>query len=142
MPIFRYTIFHVLITFILIFSGNPGKIANAQTQMEMTVDACETYKAVDDMMENTYLRILSEYQDDEIFMEKFKAAQSAWIVYRDAHLAALFPEEDNYVEYGSMYPVCRCTVLKNLTEYRFELLKIWEQGAEEGDICVGSIRFK
>ncbi|WP_158269621.1 lysozyme inhibitor LprI family protein [Desulfonatronum sp. SC1] len=142
MPVYRYIIFPVLLSFLLFFPENHGMIVLAQTQMEMNVDACETYKDAEGIMEDTYLRILSEYQDDEVFIEKFKAAQSAWMVFRDAHLSALFPEEDTYAEYGSMYPLCRCNVLRKMTDYRVEMLKMWEDGAEEGDLCVGSVRLK
>jgi uncharacterized protein YecT (DUF1311 family) len=114
----------------------------AQTQMEMNLDACEAFKAADESLDATYQRILSEYQDEKAFLVKFKAAQESWMIFRDAHLAALYPEEDTQMAYGSIFPLCRCQTLLEMTEERIQVLEKWIDGVEEGDVCVGSIRYR
>ncbi len=114
----------------------------AQTQMEMNRDACEAFKAADESLDATYRRILDEYRDEEAFLVKFEAAQESWMAFRDAHLAAIFPEEDTQMAYGSIFPLCRCQTLLEMTEKRIQVLEKWIDGVEEGDVCVGSIRYR
>ncbi|WP_035270886.1 lysozyme inhibitor LprI family protein [Desulfonatronum thiodismutans] len=114
----------------------------AQTQMEMNLDACEAFKAAYESLDATYQRILVEYQDEKAFLVKFKAAQESWMIFRDAHLAALYPEEDTQMAYGSIFPLCRCQALLEMTEQRIQVLEKWIDGVEEGDVCVGSIRYR
>ena len=129
----------ILMALILVSSILPSA---AQTQMEMNRDACEAFKAADESLDATYCRILDEYRDEEAFLLKFEAAQESWMVFRDAHLAALFPEEDPQMAYGSIFPLCRCQTLLEMTEKRIHVLEKWIDGIEEGDVCAGSIRYR
>ena len=114
----------------------------AQTQMEMNRDICEALRVANETLDATYRRILAEYRDEEAFLVKFEAAQESWTAFRDAHLAALFPEEDTQMAYGSIFPLCRCQVLLEMTEERIHVLEKWIDGIEEGDVCTGSIRYR
>ncbi len=60
--------------------------------------------------------------------------QKAWEAYRDAQLAALYPQE-NTSSYGSVYPMCLAILKKTLTEGRIRDLKALTSG--EGDVCYG-----
>ena len=73
-------------------------------------------------------------------MQKLKAAQKAWLAFRDAQLQAMYPAADKQAEYGSVYPTCRCAVLKELTEQRTRELKVWLDGIPEGEVCRGSVK--
>lgn len=127
----------ILTALILVSSVLPSA---AQTQMEMNRDACEAYKAADESLDAVSRHILLEYQGDEVFLGKFKAAQKAWMTFRDAHLDALYPEENKQMAYGSIFPLCRCQTLLKMTEDRIQVLEKWIDGIEEGEVCVGSIR--
>jgi uncharacterized protein YecT (DUF1311 family) len=48
--------------------------------------------------------------------------QKAWEAYRDAQLAALYPQQD-VSSYGSVYPMCLAILKKTLTEGRIRDLK-------------------
>lgn len=122
---------------ILLHTALPGL---AQTQMELNREVCDAYQAADESLDAAYRRILLEYQDDDVFLEKFEEAQNAWAAYRDARLAALYPEEDKQMAYGSIFPLCRCSALLEMTEVRMQDLMKWIEGIEEGDPCIGSIR--
>ena len=114
----------------------------AQTQGELNQQACDAYKSADVELNRVYQRVLSEYQGDALFVRKIKAAQHAWIVYRDAHLESLYPAEDPRLAYGSVYPMCRCMALTEVTKKRTELLRRWLTGEKEGDVCLGSLKVR
>lgn len=61
--------------------------------------------------------------------------QKAWEAYRDAQLAALYPQED-ISSYGSAYPMCFAISKKALTEGRRRDLKALMISGE-GDVCPG-----
>ena len=112
----------------------------AQTQSNMSQDACAQYKKADQALNATYAKVLKDYTRDPQFLAKLKQAQRAWIAFRDAHLEASFPETDKQAEYGSACPTCRCNVLTELTEQREKELKVWADGIPEGDVCNGSVK--
>src|SRR3712207_645303 len=85
--------------------------ARAQTQGEMNREACAQYKGADDELNRTYAQILNEYKKDAAFVAALRAAQRAWVAYRDAHLEALYPAPNKAVEYGSAHSMCRCYAL-------------------------------
>ena len=61
--------------------------------------------------------------------------QKAWEAYRDAQLAALYPQQD-VSSYGSVYPMCLAILKKTLTEGRIRDLKGLTTSGE-GDVCYG-----
>lgn len=112
----------------------------AQTQSGQNQDACTDYKSADQALNATYTRVLKDYGKNTQFVAKMRASQRAWLAFRDADLDAMFPAPDKQSEYGSVYPVCRCGVLKDLTELRTGQLKVWLDGIPEGDVCGGSVK--
>ncbi len=114
----------------------------AQTQTESNQDACAGLKQADALLNKNYNRVLSEYRKNALLLRKLKVAQRAWLVYRDAQIEALYPATKKRAEYGSVYPMCRCSALAALTTQRADELKKWIDGAEEGDVCSGSIKIK
>src|SRR5713226_2446707 len=102
------------ILLILLASAN----SFAQTQAELNRDACATYKNADAEMNRTYKQILDKYLRETVFIEKLKAAQRAWIKFRDADLESLYPERDTLSAYGSVNPMCRCIAVSELTQER------------------------
>jgi len=111
---------------------------NAQGQM--SADACAAYKKADTALNDTYKKVLAEYSKDTLFLQKLKAAQRAWVAFRDAHLEALYPAAEKQAEYGSMYFTCRCLALQEVTEQRTKELQKWLDGVPEGESCRGSIK--
>jgi uncharacterized protein YecT (DUF1311 family) len=111
----------------------------AQTQLDLNLAACAELDAADAELNRTYQDILRHYRGETLFLAKLKTAQRAWIAFRDAELEAIYPAAEKRIEYGSMYPMCRCAVLADLTTRRTEQLKTWLD-AEEGDPCGGSRR--
>ena len=125
-------------SFLLLLSSSAE--ARAQSQSELNREACAQYKAADDELNKVYGQILNEYKADAAFVGSMRAAQRAWVAYRDAHLEAMYPGRDKQLEHGSVYPMCRCYALAEATRERTEVLRRWVAGVEEGDVCAGSIR--
>lgn len=48
-------------------------------------------------------------------VEKIRAAEKTWLVYRDAYVDAMYPAEDKQGEYGSMYPMKASLLRARLT---------------------------
>jgi uncharacterized protein YecT (DUF1311 family) len=113
---------------------------HAQTQADLDQQSCGQLRKADASLNATYSKILKEYGNDAQFISKLKAAQRAWLAFRDAELEARFPKADKQADYGTVYPMCRCTQLQELTEQRTKELRTWLDGIPEGDVCAGSVR--
>ena len=62
--------------------------------------------------------LLTEDRGNDTATKKLRAAQKAWLVFRDAHLQELYPAEDKQAEYGSMFPMCYSQVATAMTRDR------------------------
>ena len=114
----------------------------AKTQLDLNLCAATVFKKADQELNELYRKIVTEYADDRKFIEKFKAAQRAWLKFRDAEMDALFPHNDEERYYGSVYPMCSDAWLTTLTQERIAQLKKWSNKVEEGDVCSGSIKVR
>lgn len=115
---------------------------SAQTQTDMAQKAGAEFAKADKELNTVYNKILKEYKGDREFIEKMKAAQRAWIKFRDAHIEAVFPAKDKQSEYGSVYGMCYSMMMQEITEARIKQLRLWLKGTEEGDVCAGSVKIK
>ncbi|PTU32860.1 lysozyme inhibitor LprI family protein [Stenotrophobium rhamnosiphilum] len=111
--------------------------AIAQTQLQLNSEACADYQKADQKLNATYQQILQQHKGDAVFIRKMKKAQRAWLAFRDAELAAIYPAANKQIEYGSTYPMCNCTEQAALVNQRIQQLSAW-LNAEEGDTCRGS----
>jgi uncharacterized protein YecT (DUF1311 family) len=68
---------------------------------------------------------------------KLNRAQAAWVSYRDAHIAALWPSKDPQRTYGSVHPMCLAMERTKLTTQRVAELRLMLK-AEEGEVCFGA----
>lgn len=122
--------------FLLVMSLMTG-VAYAQTQVELSGDACSEYKQAEAELNSVYREVLATHKRDRAFEKKLKEAQLAWIKFRDAHLESIFPAANKQQEYGSAFQMCYCGELAEITYKRIAQLKQW-LAAEEGDVCNGS----
>lgn len=115
--------------------------AFCQTQADINREAYEDYHKADKELNEVYKTILMIYKSDSVFITNLKVSQRIWIKFRDAELNMMYPErEAGY--YGSIQPFCTANYLAQLTRERTKKLKEWITGAEEGDMCSGTIRLK
>ena len=113
---------------------------NSQTQLQMNEASCAKYKQADRELNRVYLKIVSDYRSDPVFIKAMKKAQLAWLRYRDAHVESIFPGAAS--QYGSVSTMCRCGSLSEITKERTKTLNRWLEGIEEGDVCAGSVKIK
>lgn len=113
-----------------------------RAQNQVQIDACATadFAAADRELNAVYARIQRDYAHDTAFLNKLRLAQRAWIAFRDAELAARYPDADPATAYGSAYPGCAAGVKTELTRARTTQLKRWLDGVAEGEVCAGSVR--
>lgn len=113
--------------------------ALAQTQAEMNQEACARADAADAELNVAYQSAMARWADVPLRTRSLRTAQRAWLVFRDAHLDALFPfesgDENPRVRYGSIYPMLRCAFLESLTEDRTDQLRDWVE-CEGGPSCI------
>ncbi|WP_158641782.1 lysozyme inhibitor LprI family protein [Candidatus Glomeribacter gigasporarum] len=110
----------------------------ARNQAEMTQCAASKARAPDRELNQLYLDIRKQYRDDPVFLNALRRAQRAWIRFRETQIKMKYPEAPD--AYGSSFSMCRNGYLEALTRARTATLKEWQSGAEEGDVCAGSIR--
>lgn len=73
--------------------------------------AAEEVKRVDAELNEVYQQLLSAASSPQnaeitsLAIPKIKAAEQAWIAYRDAYLDAMYPASDKRAEYGSKFPL-------------------------------------
>lgn len=117
-------------------SSSDACMEHAQSQAAMDACAAQGLSAADKELNQVYQQVLKKYTANKAFITKLKAAQKAWMMFRDAELAARFPQDNS--QYGSAYPMCANNELETMTRQRTEQLKQWLKGAQEGDVCAGS----
>jgi len=110
---------------------------HAQSQMDMETQAEESYKKADLELNQTYQAVMQKFKNDKLTKSKIKAAEIAWLKYRDAEMEAIYPNSDKRFEYGSVYPMCHSMELTAITEHRTQELKLWLEPDEDG-VCNGS----
>jgi uncharacterized protein YecT (DUF1311 family) len=125
---------------LLLFSG--GILAQepstcfdrANSQKELNDCAGAELKRADTRLNEVYQQLLKRFDTDQPATQKIRAAQRAWITYRDAQLEADFPGENKRSEYGSVYPMCFAILSPKLTRERIKTLEEM-LAAPEGEVC-------
>lgn len=112
--------------------------AQADTQLQMNTAACNEMNNADATLNQVYKNVLAKYKDDELFTNKFIAAQKKWMEFRDAYVDSMYIPE-NRDSYGSVFSMCQCNFLENIINDRVKQLQVWLNGIEEGDVCTGSV---
>jgi uncharacterized protein YecT (DUF1311 family) len=97
------------------------KTAMAQSEMNRCAD--EDAKEADTELNRVYQDLLSKNKTNVVATKKLRAAQRAWIAFRDAQLEALYPAQDKPREYGSVYPMCYAKVSTAMTKERTARLR-------------------
>lgn len=114
-----------------------GMACDSPNQSQVGLNQCAGIgaKAADDELNRVYAQVLAANAADTAFVTRFKAAQRAWLAFRDAQIAARFPDPRNA---GSVLPMCQSSEYELLTRDRVKQLRQWLDGTEEGDVCAGS----
>lgn len=79
--------------------------SSTKSQTELDLCASEEAKRVDIELNTVYAKLLAKLSDDKNAVAKTKAAERAWIAYRDAYIDAMYPDEDKQAAYGTIFPM-------------------------------------
>jgi uncharacterized protein YecT (DUF1311 family) len=104
---------------------------SAQTQLDLNACAGQAFAAADARLKGTYRTLRQRHADNPVFVAKLRAAQRAWVAFRDAELAAAFAcaGSDPKVCWGSVYPMAYALYKAQLTDERTRRLEqLLEQG--------------
>ena len=115
---------------------------NSPSQAGLNACAASEFTKADQQLNKVWKAILVKYKDQPVFLEKLKASQKLWLQFRDAEVDAHFPIDkgEDATQYGSAYSMCVSQMQTELTQQRIKQLQAWLNGAQEGDICAGSIK--
>ena len=97
------------------------KTAMAQSEMNRCADL--DARAADADQNHVYQELLAKLKGDGNATRKLRAAQRAWLAFKDAHLQSLYPAEDKQAEYGSIFPMCYSQVATAMTKERTAQLR-------------------
>ncbi|MFY9728991.1 MAG: lysozyme inhibitor LprI family protein [Candidatus Acidiferrales bacterium] len=67
--------------------------------------------------------MLTKVESQPEAVAKIKAAERAWVAYRDAYIEATYPAKDKATEYGSMYPLEVALLRAKLTQRQVSALE-------------------
>jgi uncharacterized protein YecT (DUF1311 family) len=123
-------------------ASQEGPCDKAMSQAEMNMCSGEQYRKADVRLNTVYAKALALMQQslsdargrndkqqeayEQTAIEKLKAAERAWIQYRDLHCDAAGQQYEG----GSMRPMVVSDCLKQTTDHRIEEIK---QAYEDGD---------
>ena len=96
-------------------------------QIEMNACAADDHAAADAELNAVWGKLVAALAGEPVAVARLRAAQRAWIVFRDAEVAARLPvgdREDPHVVHGSMYSLLYHAVLAELTRERTAQLRI------------------
>ena len=98
---------------------------NQKAVAQADLNACASDEAtrVDGQLNKVYGQVLAAAAGDADAVAKIKAAERAWVAYRDAYLEAMYPAKDKQAEYGSMYLMEVSLLSAKLTRQQIVALK-------------------
>jgi uncharacterized protein YecT (DUF1311 family) len=107
----------------------------AQTQADLNGCAVAEAKQAQTEMARALDALLKARAADAVAVQKLNAAQTAWLAYRDAELAARFPSAEPATDYGSAFPTCFGLEQARLFQDRTRALGQLAARGSEPDAC-------
>jgi uncharacterized protein YecT (DUF1311 family) len=104
----------------------------AMTQSEMNHCADFDARQADADLNRVYKELLSKLKGDDNATRKLRAAERAWLAFKEAHLQELYPAKEKQIQYGSIFPMCWAQVSAAITKERTAQLK---RMLEDKDPC-------
>lgn len=111
-------------------ADDPVDCKHAETQLDLNVCSQHDLDQADATLNADYQKIVARLQGaDAKYLEHFKAAQRAWLKFRDAECEF----QGSFTDGGSIQPLMINGCLKGLTEKRVKELQYYVD-CEEGDL--------
>lgn len=77
----------------------------AGSQRELNQCASDEAKRADAELNTKYRNFLVQIAGETVAVTKLKAAEGAWVRYRDAYIDATYPAQNKQANYGTEYPM-------------------------------------
>ena len=102
------------------WAADAVKCNDAGTQLELNACAFDDFKRADEALNETYAELMKKESKDPTFIRKLRAAQRAWIAFRDAEIDATYAcnEANARICWGSMLPLSISAYKTKLTRER------------------------
>jgi uncharacterized protein YecT (DUF1311 family) len=94
-------------------------------------------KRVEKELNRTFEDLLQRAAKIPAALAKIRAAQAAWMAYRDAHIQAMFAADNKQAVYGTVYPMCAQMLRDRLALERMKELKAMMSRPDAGSVCSG-----
>ena len=104
--------------------------SKAMTQMDMDFCAGKNFQAADKKLNDTYREVMTALGDKN-YQAKLKAAQRAWIAYRDTECTFEVAENEG----GSIYPMVYSLCETKLTDARTKELQSYLACFKDAEKC-------
>ena len=95
----------------------------ANTQAAMNACAGDEASRADNELNEVYRTLVTKSASQPEAVAKIKAAERAWLAYRDAYMDAMYRAKDKQAEYGSIYPLEANLLRAKLTREQTSALK-------------------
>lgn len=110
----------------------------ARTQAALNECAAAERRGAEEELNKAYELLLARAgAKDSAAARKIRAAQEAWMAYRDAQIEAMFAAGQKQTAYGSVYPMCVQQLRARWAAERTKELRAMMSRPEEGDVCCG-----
>jgi uncharacterized protein YecT (DUF1311 family) len=110
--------------------------SHGQSQRNLNARASGAFHRADSTLNVVYDQLVTRYRADSTALRRLRAAQRAWLTFRDAQVDASFPALDQQKAYGSVLPMCVAYLMAELTQARIAQLRRALR-TQEGDVCAG-----
>lgn len=126
-----------LLTPVIAYPADFAKCDPSGTQLEMNACAADEFEKADLKLNEVYKALLKKEAKNVIFIQKLRAAQKAWLAFRDAELEAMYAceEKNQQVCWGSMLPMCYSSYVAKLTRERTQRLQQFLDEGQPADGC-------
>ena len=119
--------------------GDPRCWDHAMTDLAMQHCAGENARDADEAMNVAFQQLLKR-APDAAARKKLQTAQTAWMAYRKAELAAKYPADNASLaqqKYGTVWPMCAVLDYVEMTRARLAELNSLLT-VREGNVCAGA----
>lgn len=127
---FRAFLFTFLIITSLELQANEEPKCNAAgNQLELNACALDEFSKADKDLNETYQSLINRQGYNLVFISKLRLAQKAWVIFRDADVAARFAcsEGDVHTCWGSIYTMSvlyrKAELTRERTKHLGEIIK-------------------
>jgi len=104
------------------------------TQLELNACAAAELAEADKQLNHVYKALLKKEAQNTVLLQKLRAAQRAWLAFRDAELDATFACQDANPRacWGSLFPMSYASYKAELTRERAKRLQRLLDGSPNG----------